>query len=49
MPEVVNDVRLNAAALQKYQEDATVMHVLNKLRRFQVPFFTPHSNHDLVL
>ena len=37
MPEVVNDVRLNAAAIQKYEDDATVMHVLNKLRRFQVP------------
>ncbi|EIE20348.1 hypothetical protein COCSUDRAFT_83548 [Coccomyxa subellipsoidea C-169] len=36
MPEVVNDVRLNAAALQKYQDDTTVMHVLNKLRRFQM-------------
>ncbi|KAK9901337.1 hypothetical protein WJX75_007413 [Coccomyxa subellipsoidea] len=36
MPEVVNDVRLNAAAIQKYEDDATVMHVLNKLRRFQM-------------
>ncbi|BDA45387.1 probable serine/threonine-protein phosphatase 6 regulatory ankyrin at N-terminal half [Coccomyxa sp. Obi] len=36
MPDVVNDVRLNAAALKKYEDDDTVMHVLTKLRRFQM-------------
>lgn len=49
MLEVVNEVRCNALALKKYEDDATVMHVLTKLRRFQVCGFLifrlvcPHS------
>jgi len=50
MLEVVDEVRLNALALKKYEDDATVMHVLTKLRRFQVCGFrfsalsAPHSS-----
>lgn len=47
MPDVVNDVRLNAAALKKYEDDDTVMHVLTKLRRFQVT--PPNSRHGKAL
>lgn len=43
MPDVVNDVRLNVAALKKYEDDNTVMHVLTKLRRFQVAVLTRYD------
>ena len=33
---VVDEIRSNSAAMAKYEKDATVMHVLQKLRRFQV-------------
>ena len=33
---VVDEIRSNSAAMTKYEKDATVMHVLQKLRRFQV-------------
>ena len=33
---IVDEIRSNSAAMAKYEKDATVMHVLKKLRRFQV-------------
>ena len=33
---VVDEIRSNSAALAKHEKDAGVMHVLQKLRRFQV-------------
>jgi hypothetical protein len=33
---IVDEVRGNLAALARYNDDAAVMHVLSKLRRFQV-------------
>lgn len=35
---VVDEIRTDASAMAKYEKDAVVMHVLKKLRRFQVPF-----------
>ena len=33
---VVDEIRTDASAMAKYEKDAVVMHVLKKLRRFQV-------------
>lgn len=33
---IVDEVRNNAAGIAKYNSDEAVMHVLRKLRRFQV-------------
>ncbi len=33
---VVDEIRSSSAAMANYEKDATVMHVLQKLRRFQV-------------
>ena len=39
---VVDEIRSNSAAMAKYEKNATVMHVLQKLRRFQVHIFVPN-------
>ncbi len=33
---IVDEIRTSTGAMTKYEKDAAVMHVLKKLRRFQV-------------
>ena len=40
---IVDEIRTSAGAMAKYEKDAAVVHVLKKLRRFQV---MPLNHHD---